>query len=124
MTLKNESGISISLTFFAMIVAFVYFGDIRKGPQWWQIVAGIWLVGTGIGAFYDFRRLKNRVPIFLVLFVMGTALVYLGDIGRVPLWWNILVGITLIGNAIGAFSDFHRCKTRNDRRTARAAEHC
>jgi len=124
LTPKSKSKIPISLVFFAMIVVFVYFGDIRKGPQWWQVVAGIWLIGTGIGTFYDFRRLKSRIPIFLVLFVMGTAFVYLGDIGRTPLWWNILVGFTLIGNGIGAFYDFHRGKTRNDRRIARAAEHC
>ncbi|PDQ35455.1 MAG: hypothetical protein B5766_05890 [Candidatus Lumbricidophila eiseniae] len=103
---------------------FVFCVEGGKRPLWWNILAGIWLVGTGIGAFYDFRRLKNKIPVFLGFFVLGTALVYLGDIGRRPLWWNILAGFVLIGNGIGAFSDFHRGKTRNDRRIARAAEHC
>jgi len=104
-----------------MGAAFVFLAEAGKRPLWWDILASIWLVGIGVGAFSDFRRLKNKIPVFLVLFALGAALVYLGDIGRRPLWWNILAGIGLVGTGIGSFYDFHflRDKFRNRDRVVR-----
>lgn len=59
MTPKSTRGISISLILFALVAVLLFITAAGSMQLWWAVLAGIALVGTGIGAFADFQRRKN-----------------------------------------------------------------
>lgn len=59
MTPKGARDIPISLLLFALVAVLLFITAAGYMQLWWSILAGIALVGTGIGAFADFQRRKN-----------------------------------------------------------------
>lgn len=56
MTPRKRGSLSIALTLFALTAVLVFITAAGSMPLWWTVVAGLALVGTGIGAYAEFHR--------------------------------------------------------------------